>query len=191
LPRFRASLEALVNTVLSCELHCAVELDLTCALKLTLVADKVDSDVLSRVLLDLLQPTAKILKSLIARNVIGQENAVCTTVENPRHRFERLLARGVPDLKLDDLTIDKKAVAAKLDSNCDLVLLLEFVIHDTLHEAGLAYTSVADDDQLVEVILGWQRLVCQNLEGNGFDLLHLALLHCLSLFVSLLLFGSG
>lgn len=80
-----ASLEALVDGVLSGKLDGAVKVDLTCALELTLVTDQVDTDILSGVLLDLLQPTSQVFKCLVPGNIIGQKDAVGTSVKDPCH----------------------------------------------------------------------------------------------------------
>jgi len=56
-------------------------------------------------------------------------------IENSCHRLERLLSCGVPDLKFDDFAVDEKTIAAEFYPNCDLMLLLEFVVHDSLHQA--------------------------------------------------------
>ena len=95
---------------------------------------------------------------------------------------------GVPDLKLDDFAIDQKAIAAEFDSDSDLMLLLELVVHDALHQTGLAHGRVSNDDELVKVVLRRQRLIRQHLERDLLDLLNLALLHLPS-FLLLLAFA--
>ena len=42
---------------------------------------------------------------------------------------------SVPDLQLNDFVVDAEAVGAKFHANCHLVLLLELVVHHTLHQA--------------------------------------------------------
>ena len=74
-----------MNAILFSKLNGAIKLDLTATLQLALVANEVDAHVLIRVLLDLLQPAAQILESLVARDVVRQEDAVGAAVEYPRH----------------------------------------------------------------------------------------------------------
>ena len=106
-------------------------------------------------LFDLFEPAAKIFKGFVASDIVGQEDAMGTAIENSSHRFERLLTSlgrkikqlvskhrncsaikdtyGVPNLQLDDLIVDLKAVRAEFHSNSHLMLLLEFIVHDALH----------------------------------------------------------
>ena len=77
-------------------------------------------------------------------------------VEDACHRFEGLLSRlkhvskvsaySIPYLQFDNFAVYSDPERAKLDSDCNLVLRLKFVVHDPLHEATLAYTGVANDD---------------------------------------------
>ena len=87
-----ASLEALVDAVLLSKLHSAVKVDFASALQLTLVANQVNADVFGGVLPDLFEPAAKILESLVARDIVGQEDTMGASVENPRDRLEGLLS---------------------------------------------------------------------------------------------------
>ena len=89
----------------------------------------------------------------------------------------------VPDLELDNFLIDSESVAAELHANCDLMLLLKLIVHDALHQTRLAHAGVADDNQFEKVVLCWQRLVCQHLKWDLFDLLYLTLFHIVLLYL--------
>lgn len=130
---FGGRFETLVDIVLPSELDCSVKVDLSGGLELALVANEVDSYIFSRVLLDLFQPASQVFESLIPRDVIGQEDAMSTTVKNPRHRFERFLTSGIPNLELDDFVVYLETIRAEFDADCHLMLLLELVVHDALH----------------------------------------------------------
>ena len=54
----------------------------------------------------------------------------------------------VPNLQLNDLIVYLEAEAAELDADRHLMLIVELVVHNSLHEARFADTSVANDDQL-------------------------------------------
>ncbi len=71
-----------------------------------------------------------------------------SAVENARDRLERLLARGIPDLDLDYLSVYSQVVAPELYSDGDLVLGLELVIHHALHQAGLSHARVSNNNEL-------------------------------------------
>ena len=57
------------------------------------------------------------------------------------------------------------------------MLLLKFIVHNTLHEAWFADTSVSDDDQLEGVIHSDDVVRGDHLEWDSFDLLDLTLFH--------------
>ena len=85
------SFETLVYSLTLCELDCPVKRDFSLIFKFTLVSNEVNTNIFCGVLLNLLEPTPQIVKSLVARDIIGKEYTVCTTIENSRHWFERLL----------------------------------------------------------------------------------------------------
>ena len=93
---------------------------------------------------------------------------------------------GIPDLELDNFVVNFEAIGAEFDSNCNLMLLLELVVHDSLHEAGFADTRISNDDKLEQMVLRWQRSVSEDLEGDLLDLIDLALLHSFCLSVSMI-----
>ena len=89
-------------------------------------------------------------------------------------------------MKLDNFVVNFEAIRAEFDSNCNLMLLLKLVVHDSLHEAGFADTCISNDDKLEQMVLRWQRSVSEDLEGDLLDLIDLALLHSFSLSVSMI-----
>ena len=171
------SLEALVDAVGLGELDGAVEGDLALLLHLGLVADEVDAHVLAGVLLDFFEPLHEGDECLVARDVVGEEDAVRAAVENAGDGLEAFLAGGVPDLDLDYLPVDSEVVAAELDANGDLVLRLELVVHDPLQEARLAHSRVPNDNQLEQVVVLSQRLILDHLVRHVLQLVDLVLLH--------------
>ena len=88
LPCACTSLEALVNTLTLCKLNCSIEGDFSLIFQLTLVADQVDSHILRSMLLNFLQPTSQIVECLIACDIVRQEYAVRSAIENSCYRFE-------------------------------------------------------------------------------------------------------
>lgn len=57
------------------------------------------------------------------------------------------------------------------------MLVLELLVHDSLHEAALTDARIANNDQLEEVVLVGNSLVFKHFERNGFEILYVALLH--------------
>ena len=60
---------------------------------------------------------------------------------------------SVPDLKFDNFIIDLQPKGTEFDSDGNLVLWLEFIIHDSFHQATFSDTRVSNDDQLEQVVL--------------------------------------
>ena len=57
------------------------------------------------------------------------------------------------------------------------MLLLEFIVHDALHQARFAHARVANNDQFEKVILRRQGSIVEHLKWYLLDLLYLTLLH--------------
>ena len=87
----------------------------------------------------------------------------------------------VPNLQLNHLVVDLEAEAAEFDADRHLMLIVELVVHDSLHEARLADARVANDDQLEEMVLRGQRLVADDLIGHRHKVVDLVLLHCVTI----------
>ena len=158
------SFKDLVKFVFLSEFDCTLVSDLSLLLHFALVANEIHAHILTRMLLDLLQPVEQVHEGLLPGHIVGQEYAVSASVEDARHRFEGFLTCCVPDLQLDHLALDTESKGTEFNSDCHLMLHLEFVVHNTFHEARLAHSSVSNDNQLEKVILGGQRLV-------GYDLM--------------------
>ena len=88
----------------------------------------------------------------------------------------------VPNLQLDYFIIDPDAIGSKLYSNGDLMLLLELIIHNSLHKTTLAHACVPNNDQLKEVVLtgNGSILLRQNLKWDRLDLIYTVLFHFLA-----------
>lgn len=70
-------------------------------------------------------------------------------------------------------------VGAELNTNGDLVLNFEFVVHDSAHQATFPDSSVSDDDEFEQVVLFVEGFVLDDLERNAPDFLLLTVLHFL------------
>jgi hypothetical protein len=136
-----------------------LQCDLSLIFHLAFVSNQVDANVLACMLPDLVKPIRQVGKCLLSCHVIGKENTMSPTVEDARHRLKRLLPCCVPNLKFDNFFIYFEAEGTKFYTDSNLVFNFEFVIHDSLHEATLAYPSVSDDNQLKQVVLSGERLV--------------------------------
>ena len=79
--------------------------NLTFSFSINLIANQEHDNIALTLLCDLLEPVPQIIECLHASYIIGEEYAVSATVENFGYRFERFLARGVPDLKFENLGV--------------------------------------------------------------------------------------
>ena len=159
-----------MDAALSSEFLCTLESHLSLLLHLCLVAYQIDSYILTCVLLNLFEPFHKVHEGVLPRHIIGEEDAMCTTVEDAGDRLEGLLSCCVPDLQLDNLApVYFQPKGPEFDSNSNLMLNLELIVHYSLHKATLANTGISDNDQLEQVILRRQCLVRDDLVGHGLD----------------------
>eukprot|EP00327_Prymnesium_parvum_P021526 CAMPEP_0113273928 /NCGR_PEP_ID=MMETSP0008_2-20120614/24120_1 /TAXON_ID=97485 /ORGANISM="Prymnesium parvum" /LENGTH=202 /DNA_ID=CAMNT_0000123493 /DNA_START=423 /DNA_END=1031 /DNA_ORIENTATION=+ /assembly_acc=CAM_ASM_000153 len=118
-----------------------------------LVADQQLVDVLPRVLVDLRQPPLHVVEGLQAGHVVHNDNAVRAAVVGAADRAEALLARRVPDLQLDRLSIQLYRADLEVHADGGDVAVCPFVIRKSQQEARLAHTRVADEDEDEEVVV--------------------------------------
>lgn len=70
---------------------------------------------------------------------------------------ESLLPCGVPDLRLDLLAVDLDRACCKLYPNCLLGFNEELITSEAAEKVGLSYRRVANEHNLVEVVIPEQR----------------------------------
>ncbi len=112
---------------------------------------------------DFIEPVRQVSERLLSCHVIGKKHAMGAAVKDTRHRLEGLLPRSVPDLQLDYFFIYFETEGAEFHSYSHLMLHFEIIIHDSLHKTTLAHSRVSYNDQLEQVVLGGERLVCDHL----------------------------
>ena len=88
------------------ELNGAIEGDLAFLFQLSFISDQVNEGVRGGVLLDFLEPVDSVDEGLVSGDIVGEEDAVSTSVEDPGDTLEGLLTGGVPYLKLDNFILD-------------------------------------------------------------------------------------
>ena len=82
------SLETFVYSLTLSEFNCPVKCDFSLIFELALVSNQINANIFSSMLLDFLEPTPQIVECFITSDIIGEEYAMRTTIENSRHRFE-------------------------------------------------------------------------------------------------------
>lgn len=88
-----------------------------------------------------------------AGDVVDDERADGAAVVRLRDRPEALLARGVPDLRLDLLAVDVDGARRKLDADRLLRLDEELVAREAAQQVRLPDGGVADEYDLEEVVV--------------------------------------
>ena len=93
----------------------------------------------------------KVLETLHRSNAVGKKDCVGTTVEDLGDALEGFLACSVPNLKLEDRWIDAFLVhlekeRAEFYAHCNFVVFAKLISGDSVHEAGLAYTRIANNN---------------------------------------------
>ncbi len=77
---------------------------------------------------------------------------LCSSKVRTGDRLEALLARSVPELKLDTLASHVNCLCGEVDANGGMVGRGEGVVNEAADEAGLAHAWVASHDGLAEDI---------------------------------------
>ena len=99
-------LKELIDAVLLAKLNCPLSSHFTLVFQVCSVANQIDHDVLTCMLLYLLQPVYYVRECLFTGNIVSEEYAMSSSVEYTSNRPERLLTCSVPDLQFDNLLID-------------------------------------------------------------------------------------
>lgn len=121
------------------KLHCFVSRDLSFIFQIWPIPYQVDEDVCVRMLFYLFEPLYTVLEGLLSRDVIGKEDAVCTSVEYSCYWSEGLLACCVPNLQLEYLILDLNDKGTEFHSYGHLMLYFEVIIHYAWQQTTLSH----------------------------------------------------
>ena len=113
-----------------------------------LVTNKNDNNFRFTLSHHLLKPLFQVQKCIQTRNVICQNHAMSSFVENLSDRFERLLACCIPNLKFEDLLLKLYHQRTEFHSYCHLMIFLELICSHSVHETTFSYCRIADNDEL-------------------------------------------
>ena len=87
----------------------------------------------------------------------------------------------IPYLQFDDFVFNFHAEGSELHSDRYLVLCFELVVHDSLHEATFADSSVSNDNEFKKMVLGVKSLISDHLVRDLLNVIQLAILHLIYL----------
>lgn len=100
----------------------------------------------------LFQPPGNILVCVVLGDVVYEQRAHGSTIVGRCNRTVTLLARGVPDLRLDGLVIHLNAPSSELDTDRGLRIEVELVAGESREEVGFA--SMPSAECLTELFMG-------------------------------------
>jgi hypothetical protein len=132
-----------------------------------LVADEDARDVVGGVLLDLVHPVLNRGEALAVSDVVGHDDAVRPLVVGRRDRLESLLARGVPDLKLDGLAVNLDGADLEVHADGWHEVICEDIVCESEQERGLADSGVTDEQHLEQVVT-IDSIICARTYYSGF-----------------------
>lgn len=113
-------------------------------LQIRLVADEHDHCVRIGMVLQLLQPSLQLLERVHVADVVHEQGPDGTAVVGRSDGPVALLARRVPDLGLEHLTVNlDRFRGRKLDPDCGLGLEVELVLGEAAEDVGLAHAALA------------------------------------------------
>ena len=116
-------------------------------------------------LANILKPFSCPFERFITGYVVGEENDVCTAVENTGYTLERFLACCVPDLEFTLFAIQNPSESSKFDSDRNLMFISEFVVVHSFHYARFTYCHIPNDNDFEKMVLRFETLsIVYNLE---------------------------
>jgi hypothetical protein len=114
--------------------------------QIAFVAHQHNDNVRVGVIAQLGEPSIYILKRLLLRDVVHQQRADGAAVVRRRDRTIALLARSVPDLRLDRFRFARHRARRKLDANRRLALHVEFVARESRQKVRLADATITNQN---------------------------------------------
>ena len=93
------------------------------------------------------------MESIIFIDIVAEKYCVSPPVEDLGDRLERLLPCCVPDLQFHGFVLDSYHKRAKLNSDSHFMLLLEFILSDSVEKTTLTNPCVSNDDQFEHSIM--------------------------------------
>jgi len=118
----------------------------TAVLQIIFVADQHDNHVALAVLPSLLEPPRQVLEGVPPCYVVDEEGTGGPSVVRSSDGAERLLPRGIPNLQLHLLVVDGYHPSSELNADGQVVDRLESLVGELQEKAGLADTSITNDD---------------------------------------------
>lgn len=155
-----------MDVLLPFKLLNAIQADFASVFHVKLVANEEKDDVWFALVHHFIVPRVQIVERLQSRDIVGEENAVGSSVKYLCDALKRFLSRCIPDLKLEDLLLKLDEQGAKLHAYCNLVICQELVISEPMEQTRLADSGIANDDELEKKVLVLDALVFEYFVGH-------------------------
>jgi len=112
--------------------------------QIALISHQHNNNIAVRMIAQLLQPPRHILVRLRLADVVDQQRAHGAAVVGRCDGAVALLARRVPDLRLDRLGVDLDAAGREFDADGRLAVQVELVAREAAEQVGFADAGVSD-----------------------------------------------
>jgi len=120
--------------------------------EIRLVTDQELVDVLCGVSVDFVEPLLDVVEGFVVCHVVDNDDSVGTAIVRRCDCAEAFLASGIPDLKLDGLSIELDGADFEINTDCGDVRLSVSVVGESEKQTGLSDTGVSDEEEFEEVI---------------------------------------
>ena len=121
-------------------------------LEIHLVADENPSDVVLRVLFDLVHPGVHAVERVSICDVVNHDDTVSALVVRGGDGLESLLTSCVPNLQLAHFVVRLESPDLEINTDCWHEIVVELVVRESEEEARLADSGVSNHENLEEVV---------------------------------------
>jgi len=133
--------------------HGLVRLDRPQVAQIALVSDEHDDNVGLGMVPQFFQPPLDVLEGPVFRNIVDQQGADGSPVVGAGDGAVAFLPGGVPDLRLDGLSLGLDGFGGEFDTDCRFGFEVEFVSGESTQKIGFTDAGIPDQDNLEQIIV--------------------------------------
>jgi len=116
------------------------------------------------------EPLFDIVEGLIVRHIVDNDDTMGSSVVGRSDGTETLLSSGIPDLKLDCLSVKLDSADFKINANGRNVRFRVGIIGKPEKQTGFTDTGVSNEEELEEivaVVVEWKKGGCSESDERG------------------------
>ena len=102
---------------------------------------------------DFFKPILYVGECFSSSNIVDEDCSDRTSVVGSGDGTEVFLSGSIPNLKFYIFVLNMGGFSSKLDADGDIMGVSGFVLDELQDNAGFAHTRVADDDELIKVMV--------------------------------------